>query len=96
MIWSGIHLKVSRQGFSFPPKMSIYIVALALCTVAGTFFMNLGLMIAPVSVIAALTASNPLVSTLYGRIVFKEKLRKIQYFAALLMVAGIILISINT
>jgi drug/metabolite transporter (DMT)-like permease len=46
-----------------------------------------------VSVVAPLTFANPLISIIYGKFVYKEKLSTYQYLAIILILIGIILIS---
>ena len=94
LIYSGTNLKISKIGFQLPDKRILtYIILLAICITVGTLFYNFGIRVSNVSIIAALYSSNPLVATLYGKFVYKEKLKIQQYFAILLILIGIVLIS---
>jgi len=94
MIFSILHIKVANDPFNFPNrKMLIHIFFIALFAIVGSLFFNLGIERSSVSIVAALTFSAPLVSTLYGKIVYKEKLTTIQYSALFLILLGVILIS---
>lgn len=91
---SSLNIKLSKQNFSLKEKNMIkYLIIIALFTAAGTLFFNLGISVSNVSIVAALTFSNPLISTIYGKIVYKEKLRFSQYLGGLIIVVGIILVS---
>ncbi len=94
LVYSGINLKISKIGFKLPDKKTLtYIFILALCVTVGSLFYNLGIRVSDVSIVAALYSSNPLVATLYGKFVYKEKLKMQQYFAIFLMLIGIVLVS---
>ena len=94
MIFSGIDLKISKIYFNLPNKKEIiHIFFVALFGAAGTLFFSLGVNMSGVSIVAALAFANPLISTLYGKFVYKEKLGIPQYVAILLMLTGIVLIS---
>ena len=93
MIYSGIHLKISKINFSLPKKLFPYLLFVAIGGAAGTLFFSLGIEIADVSIVSTLTFANPLVAVLYGKFVYKEKLKLQQYAAILLILAGIVLIS---
>jgi len=93
-VLSGIHLKLSKIDFKFSnKKMLVYVLFLGIFVAAGTLFYNLGIKFSDVSIIAAISFSNPLIATLYGKFVFKERLRMIQYGAIMLIMAGIVMIS---
>ncbi|MFA7708275.1 MAG: EamA family transporter, partial [Candidatus Pacearchaeota archaeon] len=92
---SSINIKLSKENFSIKEKGLIkYLLIIAIFTVAGTLFFNLGINIANVSIVAAIAFSNPLVSTIYGRIVYKEKLTLSQYIGIIFIIMGIIFISL--
>ena len=94
MIVSGFHLTVSKTGFSFSnKKVLVYIFLVAFFGAVGGLFYNFGIQQGNVSIIAAITFSNPLITNIFGKIFYKEKLDPQQYLAIALMVLGIILIS---
>ncbi len=70
-----------------------YIIIIALTGMFGTLFFNLGIKYSDVSLVAAITFASPLVSTLYGKFVYKEKLKPQQWAAIALILVGIITIS---
>jgi drug/metabolite transporter (DMT)-like permease len=67
---------------------------MAIFTVAGTLAFNLGISLANLSIVAAISSSGPLVSTIYSRIVYKEKLKLSQYLGGILIVLGIVFVSV--
>ncbi len=69
----------------------IVITGIAL-TVAVTAF-NIGISTASTSIVMPLAFSGPLVSTVYARIFYKERLEPLQYLALLMIVGGIVLLS---
>lgn len=94
LIFSILHIKVANDSLIFPSrKMLIHIFFIAFFAIIGSLFFNLGIKISSVSIIAALTFSSPLISTLYGKLVYKEKLNAVQYSALFLILLGIILVS---
>jgi drug/metabolite transporter (DMT)-like permease len=94
MLFSGIDIKISRKVFTLPNRKNlIQIFFVALFGGAGTLFFSSGISVSNVSIVAPLTFANPLISTLYGKFIYKEKLNIIQYFAIFLILIGIILIS---
>jgi len=72
--------------------MEIFLISLFVVTAAVSY--NFGIQYALVSVVVTLSSAAPLVSTLYGRIFLKEKLKFYQYIAILVILTGIIIISI--
>lgn len=95
LIFSGINLKLSKSSFNLPnKKILIYIIIIALFGGVGTLFLSLGIKMVNVSIIAAIISGKPLVSTLYGKFAYKEKLTLQQYLAIPLIIIGIIIISI--
>ncbi len=94
LIYSGMSLKFSGKDFGFPRGKNMkYIFFVALFGALGTLAFNYGVDVADVSIVAALTFANPLVAAVYARVVYKEKLRGLQYFAMALILFGIVLIS---
>ena len=94
LIYSGANLKLSKIKLkTIDKKTFIYIFALAICIVVAGLAYNYGIKVADVSIVAAISSSRPLVATLYGKFVYKDKLKTQQYFAILLIVLGIVMIS---
>ena len=94
ILWSGIHLKMSKLDFKLPDKkMWHYLLVVAIGGSAGTLFFNLGINVASISIVTAITACSPLVAIMAGRLMYKEKLRIQQYAAAAFIIIGIIFIS---
>src|SRR3989338_836341 len=97
MAASFVHLKHIKAETSFPKagKHMAYIVLLAIFIAAGTLFYNLGVNIADVSIIIAITYSNPFIAVLYGKFIYKEKIKPLQYLAILMIISGIVLVSLS-
>ena len=96
MIWSGLHLGVKKERLRMPDKKTLLMVSgVAIFTALGTLCYNLGIEIASVSIVVALGFSSPLVATIYGRLVYKEKLGMIQYLGILVVLFGVVAISIG-
>ena len=94
MFFSGIAIATRKESFRLPDRRILkYIILVAISGAAGTLFFNMGVQIADVSIVAALTFSNPWITTIYGRFVYKEKLKTAQYLAILFILSGIVLIS---
>ncbi len=92
-IYGGFHLFASGI-FGIPDGRSMkQIFFVALFGALGTLSYTLGIQMQGVSIVAALAFASPLVSVLYARAVYKEKLRAQQYVAAAMMIAGIVFIS---
>ena len=88
------HIAFSKKSFTLPNKKDLkHIFLIAFFGAIGTLFYTLGLKASYVSIVAVLTSANPLVATLYGKVIYKEKLKASQYIAILFILAGIILIS---
>ena len=95
MIISTTHLIIKKQKIEKVSKktiMEIFLISLFVVTAAVSY--NFGIQYALVSVVVTLSSAAPLVSTLYGRIFLKEKLKFYQYIAILVILTGIIIISI--
>lgn len=93
-IYSGIHLKVKKASMRLPSKKIFkYVFWVALFGAIGTLFLNLGIAVSKVSIVAAITFSNPWITVLYGKFVYKEKLRPQQWLAIGIILCGIVLIS---
>ncbi len=70
----------------------IVITGIALTVAVAAF--NIGISTASTSIVMPLAFSGPLVSTVYSRIFYKERLEKIQYIALIMIVGGIVLLSV--
>lgn len=96
-ILCGMHLKLSKSDFKIPDKKNLtYIFFIAVFIAAGTLFYNLGISTYEVSIVAALAFASPLVTVIYSKFAYKEKLSLLQYLAVLLILAGVVLINYNT
>jgi len=74
-------------------KMIWYTFFVALFGAVGAIFFNMGIKNYSVSIVAAITFANPLIATLYSKIVYKEKLLLRQYLALIIIVLGVVMIS---
>lgn len=87
-------LMIDRK-ISLPQRdMTKYVFLIALTAVAGGLGLSVGISVTSVSVVAALSAASPMVSTVYGRVVYKEKLNFQQYLAISLIIAGVVILAI--
>ena len=94
MVFSGFDIKFSRTRFILPTRRNlIHVFFVALFGAAGTLFFSLGIDISNVSIVAPIAFANPLVSTIYGKFVYNEKLDTVQYLAIIIILIGIALIS---
>lgn len=92
-IYSGLHLFASGS-FARPDNTSMkQIFLVAFFGAIGTLAYTLGIKTYGVSIVAALAFASPLVSVLYARAVYRERLCIQQYAASAMMIAGIIFIS---
>ena len=71
-----------------------YILLLSIFTAIGGAFFNYGIMVAEVSIVAALAMANPLIATIYGKYVYKETINIQQYLAISFILAGIVALSL--
>ena len=95
-IFSWASLKMAGAGIGKPDsRMWRYIFAIAILMAMGTLFYNIGVNSYDVSIISAITFSSPLVSTLYARFAYKEKISALQWVAVMLILAGIVLLAIQ-
>lgn len=88
---------LTKTPFSLPDKKTIgMILLIGILAATSTLFYNLGISASGgnVALVAAITFSSPIVSSLYGFLVYKEKLDFIQWLGLSLTVIGIICISI--
>ncbi len=58
-----------------------------------TLFFNMGIEKTNVSIVSPIASGAPLIATLYAKLVFKEKLSKLQYLAIIMITLGVILVS---
>lgn len=92
-IYSGLHLFAS-ESFGIPDGRTMkQIFFVAFFGAIGTLAYTLGIKTQGVSIVAALAFASPLVSLLYARTVYREKLGVMQYAAAAMMIVGIVSIS---
>ncbi len=92
---SKINMIISRKGWDLPERRTLFkIFLMSLTGFLGSLFYNLGISVMEVSIVVALTFSNPLVSVLYGKFVYGEKLGVLQYVAIIMIITGIVSISL--
>ena len=94
LISGAVYIYATKKDFKTPDKkMWIYIFFIAIGGIIGSLFFNMGIKNHDVSIVAPITFASPLVVTLYGKFVYKEKLSKVQYLAIFFIVLGIIFVS---
>lgn len=83
-----------RQGFGGPGKHARGIFLLASLAVAAALAFNQGIKGSMVSLVVGVTAASPLVSVVYSRVFYGEKLSGQQYLAVALTVVGLVLVAL--
>lgn len=84
---------ITKTSFALPDRQILMqIIAIGILGATSTLFYNLGITVSGgnVALVAAITFSNPIVSSLYGFFVYKERLSARQWIALGLTVTGII------
>lgn len=93
-ILSGTNLKISKIKLSPINRKDIFIIFLVgFCSAIGSLFYNLGIKTADVSIVSAITFSCPLITIIYGRLFYREKLSAAQYTAVSMILVGIVILS---
>lgn len=86
-----IHLMIIKESFRVPEFKTLRIVWLiSLLNALSIVGLYTGLLRANVGIVLTLSASTPLVIAVYGKVVYKERLSKLQYLAIALVLIGII------
>ncbi|MBT4209629.1 MAG: DMT family transporter [Candidatus Komeilibacteria bacterium] len=94
MLCSATHIYVTKKDFRLPNKRILkYLFFISLGGAIGGLFFNMGIQRANVSIVSPIAAAAPLVATLYGKFVFKEKISKLQYLAIFIIIIGVVLVS---
>lgn len=94
LVISALHLKATKADFSLPSGYAKYFIPIALFSVLGPLAYNFGIKTSAVSLVAMLYMANPLLATIYARIVYKEKLSIQQYAAICVIIIGVVGISL--
>ncbi|VVB57375.1 EamA-like transporter family protein [uncultured archaeon] len=90
---SALHWGWTKAPLSLPPKKLLpSLLFIGLLGALGTLAFNFGVEIAPVSIVAALSFSSPLVAAIYAKFAYKEKLGAWQWGALGLVLLGIVLL----
>lgn len=94
MICAVIHLLLTGGiNWKLSPRLRKYAVAAGLFGFVASIGQNTGMAFGQIGVVSALMGANPLVSTLYARVFFHEKLTRQEMAAMLVTIAGIVLIA---
>ena len=94
LICAGFNIFVSKEKLKFNDNsLWKWLIAAGFFTAIGTIFYNLGINIANISLVSAIAFSNPLVASIMGAVIYKEKLGLKKYLGILLVVLGIFLLS---
>ena len=94
MVFSGINLKLSKVSFGIPDGGILQkMIIIGLLGGMGTMFFNLGIQGSDVSIVAAITFSWPMLAAIYAKYAYKEEMGLLQWAAAVLILAGIIVLS---
>ncbi len=90
---SALRLQVKRESFTLPRDLRSQILFIGIFGAIGGAAYNFGLMTSAIAVVAILNMTNPIISALYERIVFKERLSVRQYVGMVLAIAGAVSVS---
>ncbi len=92
-VMSGLDLGLSKKGFGLKGKNTLFLLFLvALFGALAALFYNIGITYSKVAIVSALTFSSPIVTTLYGKFVYHEKLSPRQWFSVCAIIAGVVMI----
>ncbi|MEA3284550.1 MAG: DMT family transporter [Synergistota bacterium] len=70
------------------------VIAGALALSVGGFFITRAMMLAPASLVSPIAATSPLIATIWGRLLFSERLSPSQILGVFLIIAGSVAISL--
>ncbi|HSX46250.1 MAG TPA: DMT family transporter [Candidatus Saccharimonadia bacterium] len=89
-----VHIKASHLSFNSDAFKSFSVIGSGLCIVIGTVAYTLGVFRYNVGIVAVLSNSTALVSTLLAAYFFKEKLSRFEKLVAAAMIIGVVLVSL--
>ncbi|MCK5290171.1 MAG: EamA family transporter [Candidatus Aenigmarchaeota archaeon] len=93
-IISLIQILKTGKKINMPDRSTLnYLILLSIFTAIGGAFFNFGIMVAEVSIVAAISMANPLIATIYGKYVYKETISIQQYLAISFILIGIVALS---
>ena len=93
-IISLIQILKTGKKINMPDRSTLnYLILLSIFTAIGGAFFNFGIMVAEVSIVAAISMANPLIATIYGKYVYKETINIQQYLAISFILIGIVALS---
>lgn len=78
---------------TMPSTSLVPLAIIGICIVAGVAGFTFALASTPVSIVAGISASNPLVTALYMRFVHGERLSMLQRAGSIIVVVGVVLLS---
>lgn len=90
---AGIHLLISREKIAYKEALKPGVVGNGLAIVIGTIAFTVGISKANISIVAALSNSMAFLSFVLAAYFFKERLNRSEAVAAILMVAGVVLLT---
>jgi len=89
-------LKRSKENLVLDKKETIWqILPISVCMVLWSLSYYQGIKISNLSIIATLSTASPLVTVIYSRIFYKEKLQLRQYLAIVIIILGILGLSLR-
>ncbi|MCX6709711.1 MAG: DMT family transporter [Candidatus Woesearchaeota archaeon] len=89
-----IYAKASKQGLNLSKKSIVPMIAVGALESIGFLAISYGINSAYASIVAPVSAAFPLVTILLARIFFKETMEGNQKIGAIMIIAGIILLSV--
>lgn len=94
-LFCATHMGIQKEKLNgLSSKQWIFILLTAVTATIGALCFNIALSITNANIVAPIVFANPLITAIYGRLVFKEKLTLLQYLSAGMIVLGIVFISI--
>lgn len=98
LIGSAIHLVATKESILLTEaERKTYgktIILMTLLAVVGVYFSNIAYVIGSVSIVTAISAASPIVTTLYDRFVHKEIMNIQENLGMMVVIGGIIVLSI--
>ena len=87
------HIKIKKESLSIPIRYFQYLIPNAFFSIIASVSYNIGIESSAMSVVAMLYMANPLISTLYVRIFYQEKLSIQQYIGISVAIIGLVCFS---
>ncbi len=87
-----ITMSAKRISFKAEKKLLLYAFLIAFFAGFASLSFNIGITRDGVGIVTVLASSSPLISTIYGKMIYKEKLTLRQYIASFVVILGVALL----